>query len=312
MPMSWQNNVYSEFDKVIYGQKAVIEKLLIALITGGHVLLEGVPGLAKTLMIKTLAQLMDCSFARIQFTPDLLPRDLIGTTIYHPAKMEFQVKKGPLFQQMILADEINRSPSKVQSALLEAMQEYQITIGDETFKLERPFFVFATQNPIEQEGTYPLPEAQIDRFMMKILLQYPEKDFELQIMDGQEKINTAQIKKVLGAADLESIKTEVAQVHVDLKIKDYIYQIVDATRHPHADLKKYITYGVSPRGSIALYQAARAMAYLQGRAYVTPSDVKQMAYDVLRHRLVLSYQAQAAGQSADQVLEQVLASVVVP
>jgi len=310
--MPWQENVYSEFDKVIFGQKAVIEKLLIALISGGHVLLEGVPGLAKTLMIKTLAQLMDCSFARIQFTPDLLPSDLIGTTIYHPAKMEFQVKKGPLFHQMILADEINRSPSKVQSALLEAMQEYQITIGDETFKLARPFFVFATQNPIEQEGTYPLPEAQIDRFMMKILLQYPEKNFELQIMDGQDKINSAQIQKVLNTTDLEKIKTEVAQIHVDPKIKDYIYQIVEATRRPGDAIKKYITYGVSPRGSIALYQAAKAMAYLQGRGYVTPSDVKTMVYDVLRHRLVLSYQAQAAAQSPDQILEQVLASVVVP
>lgn len=308
-------DIYRELDKVIIGQKRVTEKILIALFSNGHVLLEGVPGLAKTLIIKTIAACLDCSFKRVQFTPDLLPADLIGTTIYNPKTMEFTQKKGPIFHNIILGDEINRAPAKVQSALLEAMQEYQVTIGDNTYPLAQPFFVLATQNPIEQEGTYPLPEAQVDRFFMKIKIDYPVRQEEKTIMDSQTQIMTAQIKKVITPKDIERVKGIINEIYVDEKVKEYILDIIGATREPekyNLKIKNLIAYGASPRASIALLKAARANAFLQHKGFVSPDDVKMVVMDVLRHRVAVSYEAEAEGLQSEQVIQQIIDEIPVP
>ncbi len=308
--------VRSEIRKVVVGQEHLVSRLLVALLCGGHVLLEGVPGLAKTTLIKTLARVLKVSFQRIQFTPDLLPSDLIGTLIYQPAKGEFSTKKGPLFANLVLADEINRAPSKVQSALLEAMQEHQVTIGDETFPLPEPFFVMATQNPIEQEGTYPLPEAQVDRFMMKLLVTYLKPEDEFQVVDRALGGLVPRVEPVLSPAELEAARQTLGLIVVDDKIKKYVVAVVTATRDPAAaglkDLVPLIEYGASPRASLYLAQAARAQAFLKGRGYVLPQDVKDIAQDVLRHRVLLTYEAEAEEVMADQVVEKILASVPVP
>ncbi len=308
--------VRSEIRKVVVGQEHLVSRLLVALLCGGHVLLEGVPGLAKTTLIKTLARVLKVSFQRIQFTPDLLPSDLIGTLIYQPAKGEFSTKKGPLFANLVLADEINRAPSKVQSALLEAMQEHQVTIGDETFPLPEPFFVMATQNPIEQEGTYPLPEAQVDRFMMKLLVTYLKPEDEFQVVDRALGGLVPRVEPVLSPAELEAARQTLGLIVVDDKIKKYVVAVVTATRDPAAaglkDLVPLIEYGASPRASLYLAQAARAQAFLKGRGYVLPQDVKDIAQDVLRHRVLLTYEAEAEEVMADQVAEKTLASVPVP
>lgn len=308
-------DIYRELDKVIIGQKRVTEKILIALFSNGHVLLEGVPGLAKTLIIKTIAACLDCSFKRIQFTPDLLPADLIGTTIYNPKTMEFSQKQGPIFHNIILGDEINRAPAKVQSALLEAMQEYQVTIGDNTYPLPQPFFVLATQNPIEQEGTYPLPEAQVDRFFMKIKIDYPARQEEKTIMDNQKQILNAQIKKVITPKDIERVKGIIDEIYVDEKVKEYILDIISATRDPekyNLKIKNLIAYGASPRASIALLKAARANAFLQHKGFVSPDDVKMVVMDVLRHRVAVSYEAEAEGLQSEQVIQQIIDEIPVP
>jgi MoxR-like ATPase len=308
--------IRSEIAKAVVGQELLVSRILIALLCGGHVLLEGVPGLAKTTLIKTLARVLHVSFQRIQFTPDLLPSDLVGTLIYHPAQGSFSVKRGPVFANLILADEINRAPSKVQSALLEAMQEHQVTIGDETHALPEPFFVMATQNPIEQEGTYPLPEAQVDRFMMKLLVTYLRPEEEVEVVDRALAGLEARIEPVLSPADLEAARRTLGMVFVDDKIKRYVVAIVGATRDPAAhglkELSPLIEYGASPRASLFLAQAARAQAFLRGRGFVSPQDVKDVAPEVLRHRVLLSYEAEAEEVRPDEVVEKVLASVPVP
>jgi MoxR-like ATPase len=289
---------------------------LIALVTGGHVLLEGVPGLAKTTAIKALAAALHCKFNRIQFTPDLLPADLIGTMIYNPREGSFSTRKGPIFANLVLADEINRAPSKVQSALLEAMQEHQVTIGDETFALDEPFLVLATQNPIEQEGTYPLPEAQVDRFMLKVVIGYPSKSEERKVVDAVLDDLHREVQPVLDPAQLADLKQTAASIYMDDKVKDYVLELVSATRDPAAyrlkELQPLIEYGASPRASINLCLAARANAFLVGRGYVTPQDVKDVALDVLRHRVLLTYEAEAEETTADDVVRKVLESVPVP
>jgi MoxR-like ATPase len=294
----------------------MLSRLLIALLTGGHVLLEGVPGLAKTTAIKALAAAVHCKFNRIQFTPDLLPADLIGTLIYNPREGNFSTKKGPIFANLILADEINRAPSKVQSALLEAMQEHQVTIGDNTFTLEEPFLVLATQNPIEQEGTYPLPEAQVDRFMLKVVVGYPSKAEEKKVVDSVLDQVRREVKPVLEPSQLSDIKGTVSSIYMDDKVKDYVLDVVSATRDPKAykmpELTNLIEYGASPRASINLCLAARANAFLAGRGYVTPQDVKEIAYDILRHRVILTYEAEAEEKTPDDVVKKVLDSVPVP
>lgn len=310
------DDLRAEFNKVIVGQEYLIERLLIGLLTNGHVLLEGVPGLAKTLTISTLAQAISARFSRIQFTPDLLPADLIGTQIYNPKDGTFQIKRGPIFTNIVLADEINRSPAKVQSALLEAMQEKQVTIGDDTFKLEEPFLVLATQNPVEQEGTYPLPEAQVDRFMLKVRLDYPNKKEELEILKRMGRVNKD--LSVLSITTIEQIlqaRKVVDQIYMDEKLEHYIVDLVMATREPQAyslDIKPYIEYGASPRATINLTLAAKAYAFLQGRGYVTPQDVKRIAPDVLRHRLVVTYEAEADDIVSDDLVIKVLETVEVP
>jgi MoxR-like ATPase len=308
--------VRTEVRKVLVGQDQMLERLLIALLTGGHVLLEGVPGLAKTTAIKALASAIHCKFNRIQFTPDLLPADLIGTLIYNPREGVFSTRKGPIFANLILADEINRAPSKVQSALLEAMQEHQVTIGDESFALEEPFLVLATQNPIEQEGTYPLPEAQVDRFMLKVVVSYPSTGDERKVMDGALNGVRREVQPVLDPAQLGAMKEAVSALYLDDKVKDYVLDIISATRHPERyrlnDLKPLIEYGASPRASINLCLAARAHAFLAARAYVTPQDVKDVALDVLRHRVLLSYEAEAEETTSDDVVRKVLEFVPVP
>lgn len=308
-------DIRQQIDKAIVGQKRVLEKILIAVFADGHVLLEGVPGLAKTLMIKTIAATLDCSFKRIQFTPDLLPADIIGSTIYNPKTMEFTAKTGPIFHNIILGDEINRAPAKVQSALLEAMQERQVTIGETTFSLPEPFLVLATQNPLEQEGTYPLPEAQVDRFFMKITVGYPTRQEEKQIMDAQEKLLSAKISPVITPADIQRVRQVIETIYVDDKLKEYILDIVTATREPEKyglQISKLISNGCSPRASIALLKAAKAQAFLQGKGFVSPDDVKLVVMDVLRHRLMLSYEAEAEGLTADSVLQKILDGIVVP
>ena len=308
--------IRAEVRKVLVGQDVMLSRLLIALITGGHVLLEGVPGLAKTTAIKALSRAIHCKFNRIQFTPDLLPADLIGTLIYNPREGSFSTKKGPIFANMILADEINRAPSKVQSALLEAMQERQVTIGDQSYILEEPFLVLATQNPIEQEGTYPLPEAQVDRFMLKVVVGYPSKVEERKVMDTVLDDIQREVKPVLEPQQLLEIKKTVSGIYMDDKVKDYVLDVVSATRHPEKykmpELKALIEYGASPRASINLCLAGRAHAFLSGRGYVTPQDIKEIAYDVLRHRVILTYEAEAEEQTPEDVVRKVLDSVPVP
>ena len=308
-------DVFSELGKVIVGQRQMIERLLIGILADGHILVEGVPGLAKTTAVKCLAQTIHTQFQRIQFTPDLLPADLIGTQIYRPREGDFIVKKGPLFGNIILADEINRAPAKVQSALLEAMQEKQVTIGEETFRLEEPFMVLATQNPIEQEGTYPLPEAQVDRFMLKLLVTYPNREEELAIMNQQARREKPEVKPVLTPEDILKAREVVDSIYVDEKIQSYIVDIVLATRDPKAyglKMENLIQYGASPRASIYLNQAAKAYAFLQGRGYVTPQDVKTIGPDVLRHRLLLSYEAEAEEMTPDDAVARFFEHIEVP
>jgi len=306
----------SEIERVIVGQRVMIERLLISLLTGGHVLLEGVPGLAKTLAVRTLASSLRVQFSRIQFTPDLLPADVVGTQIYNPRTGEFSVKQGPVFANLVLADEINRAPAKVQSALLEAMQEKQVTIGDRSFTLPQPFMVLATQNPIEQEGTYPLPEAQVDRFMLKLKIGYPTRDDELAILNRMATVGAQPAAKpILGPEDVFEFRKVVDQIYVDEKIKRYIVDIVHATRRPEEfglKLGQYIQYGASPRATINLALAAKASAFLDGRGYVTPQDIKTIGYDVLRHRVIISYEAEAEDITSEKVVKDILDNLKVP
>ena len=305
-----------EMGKVIVGQKNLIDNLLIGLLANGHILLEGVPGLAKTLAISTLAEAVDAKFSRIQFTPDLLPADLVGTLIYSQAKGSFEVHKGPVFANFILADEINRSPAKVQSALLEAMQERQVTIGDNTFQLDEPFLVMATQNPIEQEGTYPLPEAQVDRFLMKVVIGYPNRQEEKDIIRMNIGASQPHITPLVSPADIVDVRNVVKQIYIDEKIERYIVDIVFATRFPDEyglnDLKSIISFGSSPRASISMALAARAYAFLRGRGYVIPEDVRAVCHDVMRHRLGLSYEAEANNITADEIISNILDKIAVP
>lgn len=306
----------SEISKVIVGQKAMVERLVIGLLGNGHVLLEGVPGLAKTLAIKTLAQSMKAKFQRIQFTPDLLPADLIGTQIYNQKDGNFLIRKGPIFSNFILADEINRAPAKVQSALLEAMQERQITIGESTFKLEEPFLVLATQNPIEQEGTYPLPEAQVDRFMLKIKISYPERAEELAIMRQNLSMIETKVNPVISPEEILKARHLLTEVYIDEKIEKYILDIVFATRNPKefglSNLSDLISYGASPRATINLALGAKAMAFIKRRGYVIPEDVRAICPDVLRHRVAVTYEAEAEELTSESVINEILNKIVVP
>ncbi len=306
----------TEIAKVIVGQDYLIDRLIMGMLANGHVLIEGVPGLAKTLTVHTLASAMKTSFQRIQFTPDLLPADLIGTLIYNPKDSAFFTKKGPVFSQVILADEINRAPAKVQSALLEAMQEHQVTIGDETFHLPEPFLVLATENPIEQEGTYPLPEAQVDRFMFKLKISYPSREEERRILDRMAHTKTdVEVRPVIDPETILNARKAVDEIYVDEKIKEYILDIVFATRDPAAyklDLADYLRYGASPRATLALTLGARAHAFLEGRGYVTPQDVKSIAQDVLRHRIIVSYEAEAEELTSENIIEKILTEIPVP
>lgn len=306
----------NEIGKVIIGQKAMVERLIIGLLGNGHVLLEGVPGLAKTLAIKTLASAMKAKFQRIQFTPDLLPADLIGTQIYNQKDGNFLIRKGPIFANFILADEINRAPAKVQSALLEAMQERQITIGETTFKLDEPFLVLATQNPIEQEGTYPLPEAQVDRFMLKIKISYPERAEELAIMRQNMELNSMQVNPVISPAEILNARNLLQEIYIDEKIEKYILDIVFATRNPKEfginNLADLISYGASPRATINLAIGAKAMAFIKRRGYVIPEDVRAICLDVLRHRVAVTYEAEAEDITSENVIQEILNKVVVP
>jgi MoxR-like ATPase len=306
----------SEIGKVIVGQKVMVERLIVGLLGNGHILLEGVPGLAKTLAIKTLAQAMKAKFQRIQFTPDLLPADLIGTQIYNQKDGNFLIRKGPIFSNFILADEINRAPAKVQSALLEAMQERQITIGESTFKLEEPFLVLATQNPIEQEGTYPLPEAQVDRFMLKIVITYPERAEELAIMRQNISMIETKVNPVISPEEILKARHLLTEVYIDEKIEKYILDIVFATRNPKQfglnKLSELIAYGASPRATINLALGAKAMAFIKRRGYVIPEDVRAICLDVLRHRIAVTYEAEAEEITSENVIQEILNKVVVP
>ncbi len=307
---------YASVESVLIGQRKLVDRLLIGLLTDGHILLEGVPGLAKTLAVRTVAAALHLKFQRIQFTPDLLPADVIGTQIYNPRTGEFSIKHGPVFANVVLADEINRAPAKVQSALLEAMAERQATIGDGTYPLPRPFFVLATQNPIEQEGTYPLPEAQVDRFMLKVLIDYPNRADELAVLDRMGSLNSSiEIEPVLQSGDLEELRQAVDAIYVDAKVNGYIVDVIRATRSPGEyglDLGGLIQLGASTRAVIALHRAAKGHAFLAGRGYATPEDVKMMAPDVLRHRLVISFEAEAEDLRPDQLVKQVLDRLPVP
>lgn len=309
------NRLRTEIAHVIVGQQYMIDRLLVGILANGHVLIEGVPGLAKTTAVNTLAKAMACSFKRIQFTPDLLPADLIGTQIYNPKTGEFTTKTGPIFGNIILADEINRAPAKVQSALLEAMQERQVTIGDETFFLEEPFMVLATQNPIEQEGTYPLPEAQVDRFMLKLKITYPSRMEEREIMDRVDVLHKKAVSSVVTKQEILDAREVVNQIYVDDKAKNYIVDIVHATRYPDTfglKLNHLIEYGASPRATIYLQQGARALAFLQGEGNVFPNDVKQVAMDILRHRVKVSYEAEAENMTSEDIIRKILDAVPVP
>ncbi len=307
-------NINNEISKVIVGQHDIINFIIIAILCDGHILLEGVPGVAKTTMIKAVARTLGLQFNRIQFTPDLLPADLIGTLVYNPKTQEFETKKGPIFSNLILADEINRAPAKVQAALLEVMQEHQVTIGANTFKVDEPFLVFATQNPIEQEGTYRLPEAQVDRFMFKLLVEYPSISQERELL--HRNLDTNSLITILTKQDIATAKKLVQEIWVDEKIVDYIVNIIFATRNPELfkleEIKPYIKYGVSPRATLALYNAARAHAFLKKRHYVTPDDVKAVCAPILRHRLLLTYEAEADSITADNIISKILSTIVCP
>ncbi|OHB60910.1 MAG: ATPase [Planctomycetes bacterium RBG_13_50_24] len=308
--------LFAEMDKVIVGQRYMLERMLIGLLANGHILLEGVPGLAKTMAVTILSRAINADFKRIQFTPDLLPADLIGTQIYRQSDGDFHTRKGPIFANIILADEINRAPAKVQSALLEAMQERQVTIGDETFPLPSPFLVLATQNPIEQEGTYPLPEAQLDRFMLKLKIDYPNKDEERQILDRMAATNIHfDIKAVISPEDISQVRNVIDEIYIDEKIKDYIVDIVCATREPDKygiKMANFINYGASPRATIYLAVAAKAHAFVQQRGYVTPQDVKSIGPDVLRHRVIVSYEAEAEDKTSEDIIKTIFDSIEVP
>ena len=308
--------VVKEVARRLVGQDAMVERLLVGLLTGGHILLEGVPGLAKTLAVRTLAQIISASFSRIQFTPDLLPADLIGTMVYDQKTQDFNVRKGPLFANIILADEVNRAPAKVQSALLEAMQEKQVTIGGTTFRLEEPFLVLATQNPIESEGTYPLPEAQLDRFMLKVHVTYPSRDDEKEVLLRMSTGREIPVERVLDPATILAARANIADLYMDQKVVDYIVDLVRATRDPASvglhELKPLVAFGGSPRASISLAQAARAHAFLRGRTYVVPEDVRALATDVLRHRIVLTFEAEAEDLTSDDVVAKVIGAVGMP
>jgi MoxR-like ATPase len=310
------DRIMNEVGKVIVGQRAMVERILIGLLTGGHVLLQGVPGLAKTMTIKTVADSLRAHFSRIQFTPDLLPADIVGTTIYNPHTGQFSAKKGPIFANLVLGDEINRAPAKVQSALLEAMQERQVTIGDTSHKLPEPFFVLATQNPIEQEGTYPLPEAQLDRFMLMVKVGYPSREEERQIMDRMTAATTPRAETAIELEELLKARSVVSQVYVDEKIRDYIVDVVAATRAPRdfglAAIADFIEYGASPRASIYLNLAARAHAFLRHRGFVTPEDIKSIGPDVLRHRIILTYEAEAEEVTSEDIVRKLFEQIEVP
>jgi MoxR-like ATPase len=306
----------AQIGRVVVGQRTLIDRLLLGLLTGGHLLLEGVPGLAKTLAVSTLARCLHLSFHRVQFTPDLLPGDVVGTQIYNPRTGEFTVKKGPIFANVVLADEINRAPAKVQSALLEAMQEKQVTIGETSFPLENPFLVLATENPLEHEGTYPLPEAQVDRFMLKVKVDYPTRDEELAILDRMSAIEPdLSVEPVLATADIFEFRKEIDAIYIDAKIKKYIVDLVHATRHPAdfgLELSRLIQYGASPRATIALTRGAKGQAFLQGRAYVTPDDIKAIGMDVFRHRVSLTYEAEAEEMTPESIMRQIFERIRVP
>ncbi|OHD64686.1 MAG: ATPase [Spirochaetes bacterium RBG_13_51_14] len=305
--------IKSEVGRVVVGQEALIDRILISYLSEGHVLLEGLPGLAKTLTIRAFARAIDTSFQRVQFTPDLLPADLIGTRIYNPRELDFFTKKGPIFTNLLLADEINRAPAKVQSALLQCMEEKQVTIGEETHSLEKPFMVLATENPIEQEGTYPLPEAQLDRFFMKVLVDYPSRQEEKEILNRFSEINVNNVNKVMPPDRIAKKADIVQKIYIDEKLIDYIVTIVGETRNPtRKELKKYIEFGASPRASIALMKASRCIAFIRGRGFVTPDDIKEIGADVLRHRIILSYEAEADGKMADDVVKMLFDSIEVP
>ena len=308
--------LFGEMDKVIVGQRYMLERMLIGLLANGHILLEGVPGLAKTMAVTILARAINADFQRIQFTPDLLPADLIGTQIYRQSDGEFYTRKGPIFANIILADEINRAPAKVQSALLEAMQERQVTIGEETFDVPKPFLVLATQNPIEQEGTYPLPEAQLDRFMLKIKIDYPNKDEERKILDRMAATNpNFDIKAVISPDRIADVRSVVDEIYIDEKIKDYIVDIVCATREPNKygiEMGNFISYGASPRATIYLAIAAKAHAFIQQRGYVTPQDVKSIGTDILRHRVIVSYEAEAEDKTSEDIIKTIFDNIEVP
>ncbi|MBU0650816.1 AAA family ATPase [bacterium] len=309
-------DILKEVGQVIVGQRNLVESLIMGVLADGHILLEGVPGLAKTLSVKTLSDVIDASFQRIQFTPDLLPSDLVGTLVYNPKEGDFSVKKGPVFHNFILADEINRSPAKVQSALLESMQERQVTIGDETFKLPEPFLVLATQNPIEQEGTYPLPEAQVDRFMFKVKIDYPTDIEELEIVNRMMGGEIPKVKKVINIKKIIELREVVNSIYVDEKIKSYVISIVFATREPEKyklnDIKDLIAYGASPRASIYLIRAAKAHAFLRGRGYVVPEDIKMIGMDILRHRIIPTYEAEAENVTSEDIIKKVFDEIEVP
>jgi len=309
-------NIKTEISKVLVGQDKMIEGLLAGLLCRGHILLEGVPGLAKTTAVNALAKTLGLNFKRVQFTPDLLPSDIIGTEIYDPSNNTFKIKQGPIFTNLLLADEINRAPAKVQSALLEVMQERQVTIGDETFKIDLPFLVMATQNPVEQEGAYELPEAQLDRFMMKVVVGYNTKEEELEIARRVANNSFGEIQQVATIEDLNKIREEALQVHMDEEIEAYIIELVAATRDPKAygleELEAYIEFGASPRASIDMYKAARAIAYLKGQDYVSPIEIAYIAKEILRHRIILSYEAQAEEVTQDEIIEKILAAVAIP
>ena len=309
-------SLFAEMDKVIVGQRYMLERMLIGLLSNGHILIEGVPGLAKTMAVTIMSRAINADFKRIQFTPDLLPADLTGTQIYRQSDGEFQTRKGPIFANIILADEINRAPAKVQSALLEAMQERQVTIGDETFPVPNPFLVLATQNPIEQEGTYPLPEAQLDRFMLKLKIDYPDKTEERTILDRMAATNVQfDINTVISLEDISQVRAVVDEIYIDEKIKDYIVDIVCATREPDKygiEMANFINYGASPRATIYLAIAARAHAFIQQRGYVTPQDVKSIGPDVLRHRVIVSYEAEAEDKTSEDIIKTIFDSVEVP
>lgn len=314
---SWINLLRQEISKVIIGQRYLVDRLIVGLLSNGHILLEGVPGLAKTLAVKTLSQCLRADFKRIQFTPDLLPADVLGTLIYSPNKGEFSTKKGPIFTNLLLADEINRAPAKVQSALLEGMQERQVTIGDETFPLPVPFLVLATENPIDQEGTYPLPEAQMDRFMLKLVLDYPDREEELAILNSNANLSVQhQVSQVVDSDIIFKSRTLVDRIYLDDKLKSYLVDVVLATRKPGKygaeELDAFIRYGASPRATISLAIASKAFAFMQGRSFVTPQDIKDVGMDVLRHRVIISYEAEAEDVTSDDIIKKIFETVPVP